>query len=293
MRLIRLAMGAALVLSTTLTGGAAAAPADGVELAVHEAGGGTSTVRVPAAQLSSMAATLAQPARPAPEAAGVYRTTNGHMSAYTGDGNVSECSASVINSPNRRVLVTAAHCLYRHTESKPWIQTLRFVPGLRPGPTQPEREPVGGWAGATFVVPKSWTLIPEVKSEHLKWDLGFVVMQDRRDGTRLGDAVPGHGLRVNAPYGQPTTVVGYPFTSKGNQEFCAGAATRQATYDWHQLPCSFGSGASGGPWLHDYDANGLGYVIGVSHSLDANGRDNYSAHFGDLALSLYNYVKDR
>ncbi|GAA2822799.1 trypsin-like serine peptidase [Crossiella cryophila] len=289
MRLLRAALGAALVLSATLAGGASAAPAASVEMAVHEVGGGSSTMRVPLATLSALSEKVPPAApRKAASAAGIYSLTNGKTAAWTGDGKIQGCSASVVNTPSRRVLVTAAHCLYHHGMARPWIQTMRFVPGLEPDANEDPFEPIGGFEAARFVVPKSWTLVQD-----RKWDFGFVIMKDRPNGDRVGDLVSSHGLWFNAPHSQQTQVVGYPITVERGfrQVFCGGIPGRIAVDDAHIMRCGLGGEASGGPWLYDYDANGLGLVMGVT-SEHHSGGDNTAAYFGDLARSIYDQVKD-
>ncbi|MCO1580869.1 hypothetical protein M8C13_34455 [Crossiella sp. SN42] len=43
----------------------------------------------------------------------MYSTTNGKLTYDLSDGNNGACSASSVNSPSGRVVLTAAHCVHR------------------------------------------------------------------------------------------------------------------------------------------------------------------------------------
>lgn len=64
---------------------------------------------------------------------------------------------------------------------------------------------------------------------------------------------------------------------------------------WPAIPtlnCDFGGGASGGPWLRDYNhTNGLGYAISVTSQIGAFGI-NTGPYLDDALWTLYNTAEN-
>src|ERR1700734_495777 len=74
------------------------------------------------------------------------------------------CTASVVDSPGRDLLITAAHCIYGATGSG-YDSDIVFIPDYRNG-----QEPYGVWSVARLLVPQQWQ-----QSANPDYDFGFVV----------------------------------------------------------------------------------------------------------------------
>jgi V8-like Glu-specific endopeptidase len=164
------------------------------------------------------------------------------------------CSASVIKSPSRRLLITAAHCVISPTPEPPlvWNQYLMFVPaydGTRPVEDE-QRAPYGFWPVSRVYVsallgesPGQVILAPN--------DLAVVGVFDRLPGERI-ETVVGGGLtpHVNATSESfpLINVLGYPgaFPYDGTTQYWC-LSTTQPGIDVRMPNCKVRFGHSGGP----------------------------------------------
>ena len=87
------------------------------------------------------------------------------------------CTASVIRTPKRNMLLTAAHCLYNQA-THTWHRHIVFVPGYRGG-----HRPYGTWPVWLMVADKRW-----IERGDPNLDYGFAAVQIMR-GRRLADVV--------------------------------------------------------------------------------------------------------
>lgn len=146
------------------------------------------------------------------------------------------CTASVVRSANRSVIVTAAHCVRGGT-----AKGYEFAPGFHDGTA-----PYGMWRVTAAYGAPGW-----VRHFHTWDDFAFLVVAPRRvDGKlrRLQD-VTGANLLGSTPMpGRRVTVVGYPLGVGGSPIHC-----RVRTFMHGPFPgfhCNgFADGTSGGPWL--------------------------------------------
>jgi V8-like Glu-specific endopeptidase len=179
------------------------------------------------------------------------------------------CTASVVDSPGRNVIVTAAHCL----SGNPY-----FTPGYLDG-----RSPYGTWRVAQTVVDPRWT-----KNEDEDLDVAFAVLEPL-DGRQVQDVVGADRMETGRTSG-PATVVGYP--SDTTQPLnCDSEATPYAAHQLRVECTDFTGGTSGGPWLGDVDPDtGTGTVFGVvgGHEQGGDTADvSYSSAFDDDVAALY------
>lgn len=211
------------------------------------------------------------------------------------DGGKHQCSASVVVSDSRRLLATAAHCVWLN--GKWTLDGAFFVPGYRDG-----SEPWGRWAVETAWVPRTWqqanSPIENVASAH---DVAFVRLAPNPSGQLAEDVLGSQGIWFDSPDAPTVTALGYPLTGPfdGQQlERCTGPAhveqAKRATGDRDEqsdgevlvLDCDMTEGASGGPWLTGpHSATGLGQVIGVVSG--GVGPDLVSIRFGAEAEQVY------
>jgi V8-like Glu-specific endopeptidase len=186
------------------------------------------------------------------------------------------CSASVVHSPRRNMVITAAHCLASYMASP---RQVTFIPGYKDG-----QAPYGVWTTARVIVDNAWMTAAD--PDH---DVAFLIVTGSPAGTRIEDVTGAEQLGAGRPAGV-VRVIGYP-NSGGRPIACQNQATvfsaRQLRFD-----CGgFTNGTSGGPFLADVSpATGNGLVVGVIGGYEEGGYTpavSYSAIFGDDVAALY------
>jgi hypothetical protein len=182
------------------------------------------------------------------------------------------CSASVVDSPARDLIVTAAHCVGGNGQ-------FAFVPGYHNGQT-----PYGVWRVTRVIVDPSW-----ISSANPNADVAFLVVTGQ-DGAKIQDVTGGERLGIGQPPGQDVRVVGYPQGSNAPircDNLARAFGATQLVFD-----CGgYTDGTSGGPFLEDVNrTTGLGTVIGVIGGYEQGGdiaSVSYAARFGALVADLY------
>lgn len=214
------------------------------------------------------------------------------------DGNDAHCTASVVNSTNKRLISTASHCLY-DAETKSYFRNVTFMGGYK---LRPRRN-------LTFVIDKvatSPTWRSEGKTSKGYWfDYAFASTHRNRQGNKIVDVLGAHGfvkgLKVQYPF--EAVLPAYPGNQWGGyiQRECRarfkGANIHDEgstkNYPFAQVDsCDYNKGASGGPWLYEYDeSTGHGYIAGVTSNVDKKDGVSINAPlFRDSALRYYNRV---
>ncbi|MFF7249626.1 trypsin-like serine peptidase [Embleya sp. NPDC008237] len=196
---------------------------------------------------------------------------------HAGDGGDPEhfCTATVVQSPNRNLVVTAAHCVYGDA----FTTDLAFAPGYHDGVM-----PYGVWVPSRIDVDPRW-----VTDRDPAYDVAF--LQVRRPGTdeRIETVTGAEHLDFGSSPSRPARLVGYPDDANepiGCQNTTAAYSETQLRFDCAGFP----AGTSGGPMLTDIDpANGRGTVIGVIGGYQEGGDDltSYSSYFGPDIATLY------
>lgn len=210
-----------------------------------------------------------------------FSKTNGKLffNGY-GSGNA-YCSASALNTDTKRVIITAGHCLY---DKGAWSQNVVFVPSYDARNFDPD--PVGIWTVHTMRVFTSW-----INNHDYSHDVGMATLNNGGDNNqRIVDAVGGHGMYWNGSYFFNVSIFGYP-SNKTNPNgrytmwACWGTTFKSGRSN-SKNGCAFGPGASGGPWLYDYDnASGLGYVRSVTSTWSPSSGQNWAPYFtGDMKV---------
>lgn len=175
------------------------------------------------------------------------------------------CTASVVSSPTRDLLVTAAHCVFGTGAS------IEFAPLLHDSAL-----PGGVWDVTKIYIDPAWT-----KSFDPRHDVAFLRVAAHA-GKKIQDVVAGH--RLGTPLaGTPVNVSGYPMGSRGRPVTCTAPLTLVQGYSG--ISCAgFGSGTSGGPWIQH------GAVVGVIGGLEQGGCSadvEYSTPFGSSVRALF------
>jgi V8-like Glu-specific endopeptidase len=161
------------------------------------------------------------------------------------------CTASVIDSKKRNLLITAAHCIHGG-RGKGYASHVAFVPKYDGG-----HRPYGVWTAKLLVVKWGW-----VHGSDPDLDVGFVAV-NARNGHKIANVVGSNRLAINKGVGRTVNVAGYP---AGTQHpiYCRGTAKKQAKRQLRFDCAGFTGGTSGSPWLLWYDSTTkTGYTNGV------------------------------
>ncbi|MFI1483365.1 trypsin-like serine peptidase [Streptomyces sp. NPDC020747] len=186
-------------------------------------------------------------------------------------GGAHYCTASVVHSEQRDLIVTAAHCLTGGGSGG-----IEFVPGYREG-----KAPHGEWAVTTTYVGDGWKGRQDEDS-----DVAFARIVSR-GGKEIEDVVGGNRLvagRGLSPVGRAVTVVGYP-RAREVPVWCTNISTAYGGSQ-QRIECpGYSGGTSGSPWI---DAEGR--VVGVLGGFQQGGATDdvsYSVVLGGEAAALY------
>lgn len=214
-------------------------------------------------------------------------------------GNDAHCTASVVNSSSKRVIVTASHCIY-DSVTKSYFRNITFMGGFKRIPRR----------NLTFVVDK-YATTPEWR-RHGKtakgywYDYSFASTHPNRKGHNVVEVLGAHGFGVGLSARNMHKVVlpAYPGNLQGGRVQRQCGETETTSVLLHDGPgtkrypvvrlydCDFGKGASGGPWLYGYlKTTGHGYVVGVTSNVDIEtGKYVSSALFRKDAIRHFNRV---
>ncbi|MFF2368189.1 trypsin-like serine peptidase [Streptomyces sp. NPDC058122] len=178
------------------------------------------------------------------------------------------CTASVVHSDGRDLVITAAHCLDGEAE-------LSFAPGYRDG-----KAPHGFWDVEGVFLPEGWS-----KGQDEDSDVAFAVLATR-DGEGVEDVVGGANAFAahRATGATAVTVTGYP-GSVDTPITCTDKPTAESRTQQRVACPAFAGGTSGSPWV-----NGDGAVVGVIGGHEQGGDTDdvsYSPVFGTEVEDLY------
>lgn len=213
-------------------------------------------------------------------------TTNGHPFSgtaavgalfTTSAGRLGQhfCTASVVDSPDGDLVITAAHCV----TSTPG--TIAFVPGYDDG-----SKPYGVWTVTKVYVDHAWS-----SSSSQDDDFAFLRVSKPGSAVPIEDVTGAERLATGAPASrQLVQVIGYP-NSSGRPVICQNWL-REPMPGQLEFDCGgYPDGTSGGPFLREVDqATGQGLVIGVIGGYEQGGDTpevSYSAVLGANAAALY------
>ncbi|HYP46929.1 MAG TPA: hypothetical protein VEQ66_17250 [Propionibacteriaceae bacterium] len=229
-------------------------------------------VRAAIKQLPEVADKPAAPAKAsnalkkAPAPVTNFSVTNGKL-FFDYYESPSWCSASAINTPSKRVIVTAGHCVHTGKGGR-WLTNMVFAPGYNKFAVN--RAPRGTFQAYQVRTFNAWTT-----NSDLNRDVGFVTLYRNAAGQRVVDAIGGHGLVYNGGTEFDASIFGYPSNRDNGDRMwaCWGTTQDNSWFDnKSKITCNFGPGASGGPWLANYsNATGLGYVRSVTSTVNSAG----------------------
>jgi V8-like Glu-specific endopeptidase len=177
------------------------------------------------------------------------------------------CTASVVDSPGKDLIVTAAHCLDSTSDV--------FVPAYHDGVA-----PYGVWHLQRIVVDDQWTA-----GSNPDDDVAFAVVAPL-DGRAVQSVVGGYTLGTDQGTDGRVTITGYPGTSEDPVTCTNDISSFSSTQN--QIYCTgMTDGTSGSPWV---TGSGTGTVMGVIGGYEQGGDTpdvSYSVVFGQSVRSLY------
>jgi V8-like Glu-specific endopeptidase len=184
------------------------------------------------------------------------------------------CTASVVNSPNGDLAITAAHCVSGLSG------IVLFVPGYDEGAT-----PYGVWTVNAVYVDKAWST-----SANPDDDIAFLRVSQPGSIVPIEDVTGAEQLATGTPARQLVQVIGYPDGS--DQAITCQNWTKEPMEDQLEFDCgAYTDGTSGGPFLAAVNpATGQGTLIGVIGGYEQGGYTpavSYSAMFGPNVAALY------
>jgi V8-like Glu-specific endopeptidase len=176
------------------------------------------------------------------------------------------CTASVVQSPQGNLLITAAHCVSGRGLG------MVFAPGQHGAQT-----PYGRWIVTAAYLEPRW-----VRGQDPRADVAFLTVAPRRihGVSREIEQVTGaYSLGATAVRGEQVTITGYPAGSTNAPIACA--ATVYITDTYASFDCrGFVDGTSGSPWLR---ATKHGpQIVGVIGGLDQGGCEDYTSYSSPL-----------
>lgn len=223
-------------------------------------------------------------------AEGALSETVGYLLFNHPDGTPSHCTGTAVDTASQMLVLTAAHCLHEGPDGG-WMKNIVFVPAYDNGPGA-----YGLFEAWNIATDSLWSSGSESDPEH---DYGMVITEDNSRGQRLGEAVGGQTLvtKDDVRTGEPIALIGYsgtPYDGE-HQELCEDLILPVPPPEnlWHTDCPNITGGASGGPWMLDYDpATGSGYVAGLTSQGIPGGTaispqfDDRTAAFADLMEQL-------
>ncbi|GAA2825879.1 trypsin-like peptidase domain-containing protein [Kitasatospora sp. CM 4170] len=181
------------------------------------------------------------------------------------------CTASVVHSPRRNLLVTAAHCVQSRRIGL--LDGLVFTPGYRNG-----YSPYGSWPVQSITVDPRWAA-----EDDPEYDVAFVTVR-AIGGREVEDAVGGNPLATGQGVGLAVSVTGYP--NESDEPITCSARTSSQSPTQERFDCGgYTNGTSGSPWVTP-----AGAVVGVIGGYQEGGETDgtsYSVAFDERVAELY------
>jgi len=192
-------------------------------------------------------------------------------------GETGSCTACVIQN---RLVVTAAHCLYKdgvfHTN-------IHFVPAFRNGTA-----PYGAWRYQKIWVTRRWADSSSVPSLS---DYGIVSLADMPVDlagdevvASVGQLLGWMGVKTYALLNNQATTVGYPTNFNSGlimHEVSSQYRRTRSEVGTIEYPNDMTEGISGGPWVADIGDPTIGAIIGISSYRD---KDEDRKYLGSAIL---------
>lgn len=230
-------------------------------------------------------------------AGGTVAGTTGRVFFVLGTSYYS-CSGSVVNdgsTPNRSLIVTAAHCAYDETRDV-WATNWIFVPDYDSSPARftssgsfCDDTKYGCWAAQSLVVSKVFADQPSFNGTAVLHDYAFaVVPQGGKKTSQLDAEVGGQSIGFTTrEFEADTWMFGYPAQGRyrgTDLMYCSGLLAYDRLTNWgtYRLPCRMTGGASGGPWFSPFTDTGTSAGTGTIFSVTSYGYGGTKALYGSF-----------
>lgn len=181
------------------------------------------------------------------------------------------CTASVVRSADRSVIMTAAHCIRSGTG-----EGYEFAPAFHDG-----KAPYGMWRVTSAYAAPGW-----IRHFDTRDDFAFLHVAPKLIGGRmraLQDVTGGNRLGRTPAAGSTATVIGYPLGIGGSGIHCTSTIYRKPPFSGFNC-IGFRDGTSGGPWLAGRGARRqVVGVVGGLHQGGCTAAQLYAAPLGDAA----------
>jgi len=188
------------------------------------------------------------------------------------------CTASVVDSPGRDLLITAAHCI-NSGKGGSYRQDIVFIPDYRDG-----QAPFGIWTVRRLLVAPQWA-----DASNPDFDVGFVVLNSL-DGKNIEDILGANRLGLDTGYQYLVRVTGYP-DSDAAPVTCLNYTSEQSSSQLRFECAGYTGGTSGSPWMMHFDSHTrTGTIVGVLGGYEEGGDTpdiSYSAFLGSAIQRLY------
>ena len=188
------------------------------------------------------------------------------------------CTASVVASPGKDLLITAAHCI-NGGKGSGYHNDIVFIPGYRDGAA-----PFGVWTPQRLLVAPQWA-----SSSDPNFDVGFVVLQPL-DGQNVQQVLGASRLGVDSGHHFLVRVTGYP-DSANAPITCINWTSRQSATQLRFECGGYTGGTSGSPWVTHFDTRSrTGTIVGVIGGYQQGGDTpsiSYSAYLNSDIQRLY------
>jgi V8-like Glu-specific endopeptidase len=188
------------------------------------------------------------------------------------------CTASVVDSPGRNLLITAAHCL-DSGKGGSYRQDLVFIPDYSDG-----QAPFGIWSVRRLLVAPQWA-----NASNPAFDVGFVTLNSL-NGKNIEQVLGANRLGLDTSYQYLVRVTGYP-DSNSDPVTCLNVTSEESASQLRFDCNGYTDGTSGSPWMADFDPlTRTGTIVGVLGGYQEGGdtpQISYSAFLGPAIRHLY------
>ncbi|MCP4664049.1 MAG: trypsin-like serine protease [bacterium] len=171
----------------------------------------------------------------------------GKLYLTASDGDRYMCSAAVI-AP--RLVITAAHCVYPGPLLG-WMEDFVFVPAYYLG-----EAPFGTWEHSAAFVTENWVASPGAPNAE---DWALLEMEDQ-DGNRIAEVTGKLGFVTGRTAQNHLHILGYPKAFDDGEEMhqCMSGTFLYAPSHTVVYGCDMTGGASGGPWIQNFNIKARG-----------------------------------
>ncbi|WP_328962873.1 trypsin-like serine peptidase [Streptomyces virginiae] len=177
------------------------------------------------------------------------------------------CTATVVTSPGRNMIITAGHCLLEGDQRD---GSAVFAPAYANGVA-----PYGTWKIEEVFEDDRWA-----EGTDDDYDLAFARLAPDAKGRTIEDVTGAAVLDTSGRAGERVTVTGYP-ADRGIPRTCTSVAVRESATQQRFDCADFPGGTSGSAWIA-----GDGKIIGILTGGDTDDVST-STVLGEYAASLY------